>query len=105
MLTGPATKEFYRLWRVDFALHEDVSGQSRCLGTSYGGKSLLSVCSLGLMTSLPRQNNPKNLVDRLAPWHAEQMPGLRMEIKRTIIQENAVKSRKLLQSLKKDFGL
>jgi hypothetical protein len=33
------------------------------------------------------------------------MPGLRMEIKRTIIQENAVKSRKLLQSLKKDFGL
>jgi hypothetical protein len=48
---------------------------------------------------------PKVLRDRLAPWHAEEIPGLRKGIKKRIVEEGAVKSPKLLNKLKIELGL
>jgi len=45
------------------------------------------------------------MAERLAPWHKEEISGLRLEIKRKIVEEGGIKSAKLLKKLKIDFGI
>lgn len=44
------------------------------------------------------------MAERLAPWHADEIPGLRLAIKRKAVEEGAIKSPELLEQLKIEYG-
>ena len=109
VMPGPTTRESYRLWHVDNAFHEDVCEPSMVFQWSDAG-ILDFYFSMILLewynfTTSHVQNPPERHVERLCPWHAEQMLVLRNEIKQHILDENATKSSELVQKLRQDVGL